>query len=479
MGLQLGANPGNTTKPVAPPTAAPGTVDPTTQTLMAANFDPTKGPVSKFDSAGNLIGPDGTTVLTTAQIHAGTVPDSLLNQIANNPLVVGGVTLATAPLVGGATALGDTLNGKYGQIPGDLAYANTGGIVGNNGGSATGIINPNTISAAGTAIGKDVNAAGSAIGTGVKDAASAVGNAIGGGPGPDTSSSDAETARTNALADSLTTQANAAGDQASTDRGRGTQIYQQQQDSIAGLTAAANGTVPSAAEIQGKTQASIDAARQYGLAAALQGNNPGAALRQASLGGAAIAGTDNANATALRATEQANARNTLASTLGNVQSNNTANVYTDTGQQGNLNNAGVTSQGQGVTSTGQKITAQSQKYTADQVAKGAAIGAAGTLVGGLLSDKRAKKNIAKVGLADELGKGVHGVTFEYRPEAGEDDMPHFGLLADELEKVIPGVVKRGPSGYKQVDAGHMTMANTAILSELAKRIMELEKEARR
>jgi hypothetical protein len=313
-----------------------------------------------------------------------------------------------------------------------------------------------------------------------KDAASKLLNGLENAAGPgaaiDTSGADAETARANALADALGGQANAAGAQADTDRGLGAQTREQQEQSIQGLTDAANGVVPSAAELQLKKQSGIDAARQYGLAAALQGNNPAAALRQASLGAAQVAGTTNQDAATLRANEQANARNALAATLGNVRSADQGAVNTDVNQQGTLTQGQLTSQGQGVTSTGQKLTAETEKEKADAARAGALIGAGGTAAATLLSDKRAKKDIVKASLADALGKGVHGVTFEYAVPEEDGTGPHFGVLAQELEKTVPGVVVKRPDGMRMVDTGHLSLANTAVLSELAARLMDIEKK---
>ena len=62
---------------------------------------------------------------------------------------------------------------------------------------------------------------------------------------------------------------------------------------------------------------------------------------------------------------------------------------------------------------------------------------------------------------------------EAAPGEGDRD-PHFGILAQEIERVIPGVVKSDPRGMKRVDAGHLTLGNTAVIAELARRIQELE-----
>jgi len=378
------------------------------------------------------------------------------------------------PLGGTLNAIDDAAHGNYGKAGGDFAQGATYGTV---------PVGGNTVPDATKALGKlpgeagtAADAAGNAIATGAKKVINALDGAGGGGSGITTGDADAETKRANDLADALGGQAGAAGAQADTDRGLGTQTRAQQEQSISDLQDAAAGRVPSAAEMQLKQQSGIDAARQYGLAAALQGNNPAAALRQASMGAATVAGTTNQNAATLRATEQANARNALANTLTNVRAGDQGAVNTDVNQQGTLTQGQLTSQGQGVTSTGQKLTAETEKEKADAIKQGALYSAGGALGAGLLSDKRAKKDIVKASLADALGKGVHGVTFEYRPESGEDDTPHFGVLADQLERVVPGVVKRDPSGFKAVDTGHLTLGNTAILAELAARLMDLEKK---
>jgi len=427
-------------------------------------------PGTIIDKNGQYRSPDGTPYSSSTdgsnqprfatRTPAGAPATANPNFKGDNGGIVTDLVTKDNPIAGTINAGQDLASGQYKKAASDFGAGASGGTLPQ--------VDANGNIVAGDTTAAAASAAGSAL--------SGLGGLGGGSSAIDTNSSDAETARANALADALGGQANTAGAQADADRGLGTQTRAQQEDSIAGLTAAANGTAPSAAELQLKQQSGIDAARQYGLAAALQGNNPAAALRQASIGAATVAGTTNQNAGILRANEQANARTALANALGTVRQGDQSAVTTDVGQQQNLTGAQVTSQGQGVTSTGQKLTAEAAKAQADAQKEGAAIGAAGTLGATLLSDKRAKKDIVKASLADALGKGVHGVTFEYRPESGEDDTPHFGLLADQLERVVPGVVKRGPSGFKEVDTGHLTLGNTAIIAELAARLMDLEKK---
>lgn len=371
--------------------------------------------------------------------------------------------VATAnPFGGQAAAAVDLAQGKGRAAENDIVNGFSGGVVGTD---ANGNLTPGSIAGPiGAAAGDALGGLGLDLG-------------LGGGSPLDTAGADAETARANALADVLGGEREKAGAQADTDRGLGLQTREQQQAAIQQLQDAASGKVPSAAELALTRQSGIDAARQQGLAAALQGSNPAAALRQASMGAAKVAGDTAANAAQLRAKEQADARTALANTLSGVRTGDQSAVNTDVNQQGNAQTGQVASQGQGVTMTAAQLQAQAEKDKADAQREGAAIGAIGALGTGILtkSDRRAKKDVAKTGLADALAKGVHGVTFEYEePEDDREEGPQFGVLAQELERVIPGAVKRRGDGLRMVDAGHMTMANTAILAELAKRLIALE-----
>lgn len=322
--------------------------------------------------------------------------------------------------------------------------------------------------AARKAAGATVDAAGNAV--------DAVGNAIGGGGvagGPDPAAKG-EVDRANALADALDVDRRQAGAQADTDRGLAGQTRDQQQAAIQSLRDAAEGKTQSLAELQLTRQSGIDAARQQGLAAALQGSNPSAALRQASMGAAKVAGDTTANAVQLRAKEQADNRLALSNALTNARAGDQTSVNTDVTQQGNAQTGETTSQGQGVQAEGNVLTHDSEIQKAKAIKDGALIGAAGAAGTVLLSDRRAKEDVRRTDLADAIGKEVHGVTFEYKPGEGDRD-PHFGILAQEIERVIPGVVKKGSDGMRRVDAGQLTMGNTATISELARRIMELEK----
>lgn len=65
----------------------------------------------------------------------------------------------------------------------------------------------------------------------------------------------------------------------------------------------------------------------------------------------------------------------------------------------------------------------------------------------------------------------------YGEEVGVDNDEHVGIKAQDLKDnpATPSVVHQDPeTGYLQVDIKELTMSNTAVLSEVCKRIKELE-----
>lgn len=86
---------------------------------------------------------------------------------------------------------------------------------------------------------------------------------------------------------------------------------------------------------------------------------------------------------------------------------------------------------------------------------GGALGLAGSLGSAYLmrgSDRTIKQNISKVG---ELANGLALYTFEYKPEYAEvwGRGAFIGVMADEVEKLLPEAVSVHPDGYKVVDYG--------------------------
>lgn len=105
----------------------------------------------------------------------------------------------------------------------------------------------------------------------------------------------------------------------------------------------------------------------------------------------------------------------------------------------------------------------------------------------ILSSDEELKKIYGDNLADSLIENfakINAIDFSYTDEAkkeynGEnavDDEEHIGIKAQELEEnpATKGVVKTDENGNKEVDTRHLTAANTAVLSELSRRVLTLE-----
>lgn len=489
---------------LAPPDAAHGGFDPGTYvtnpdgTITFYNGqirDPQTGqpnpnakPLGTVNLDGSIVDPSGKPTGSWATFKPGTRTPS------DDPNYNGSGWADTAqnaitkdnPVAGTINAGIDAAQGNFKQAAGDALQGATFG-------GATLDKNGNPIPGdTGRPVATAATGAATAIGSGL---AGALGG-IGGGGAIDPTAAASETARANALADALGTERQGVAGNIAADRTAQGQTRDQEDASIAGLTSAANGTAPSAAELMLRQQGATDSARQFGQAAALGGESPGGALRQASMGAAQIAGQTDANAAITRANEQATARTALAAALQQKRAQDQAQGQLDTGQQSTLLNGQVSSQGQGVTSTGQVLDAQAKAAAAKAQLEGAAIGGGAALLGGLIkSDARAKTEVKAANLADALaaaldGKGkpkakpaksladslgdqVHGVTFEYLP-GQEDGGAHFGIIAQQLERAIPGVVSKGADGLRRVDTGHLSLGNTAMVAELAKRVQELE-----
>lgn len=121
------------------------------------------------------------------------------------------------------------------------------------------------------------------------------------------------------LADPTTLQRTGAITDTAVDQGVANQTRAQQEISLAGLRAAALGTVPSAAELQLRQTTDRNIKNQYALAAALQGRSAGGALKQASDATGELDAQSAADAAVLRANEQAAARTAESTALSGVR----------------------------------------------------------------------------------------------------------------------------------------------------------------
>lgn len=75
----------------------------------------------------------------------------------------------------------------------------------------------------------------------------------------------------------------------------------------------------------------------------------------------------------------------------------------------------------------------------------------------IMSDPRAKQNIRRVG-THPAGFGLY--RFDYRPQfrATHGAGRQFGVMADEVEAILPAAVRRDASGYARVDYAQLGIA---------------------
>jgi hypothetical protein len=102
------------------------------------------------------------------------------------------------------------------------------------------------------------------------------------------------------------------------------------------------------------------------------------------------------------------------------------------------------------------------------------------------SDERLKNIFGDDKDAIEVFSKLNSIEFKYNDKAkqihpnGEnnvDDDLHYGLKAQDLEKspLTEAVVSEDNSGYKQVNTAELTMVNSAVISDICKRLLAIEK----
>ncbi len=93
------------------------------------------------------------------------------------------------------------------------------------------------------------------------------------------------------------------------------------------------------------------------------------------------------------------------------------------------------------------------------------------------SSARFKEEIKPMNEASEVILALNPVTFRYKKEFDPKHMPQFGLVAEEVEKVNPDLVKRDRDGKLQTV--RYEAVNTMLLNEFLKEhrtVQELKKE---
>lgn len=96
------------------------------------------------------------------------------------------------------------------------------------------------------------------------------------------------------------------------------------------------------------------------------------------------------------------------------------------------------------------------------------------------SDQRLKKNIKPLKNALEIINAIEGVSYYWRkdefPELNLGDRKEIGVIAQQVEKILPEVVETDIEGYKSVQYSHLIPVLIEALKETAKELEELKSE---
>ena len=130
-------------------------------------------------------------------------------------------------------------------------------------------------------------------------------------------------------------------------------------------------------------------------------------------------------------------------------------------------------------------TVGTQKATFIAGISGATVASGATVIvgsdghlGTVVSSERFKESIKPMDKASEAILALQPVTFRYKKELDPDGIPQFGLVAEEVEKVNPGLVVRDAGG--RVYTVRYEAVNAMLLNEFLKehrKVQELEMNA--
>ena len=93
------------------------------------------------------------------------------------------------------------------------------------------------------------------------------------------------------------------------------------------------------------------------------------------------------------------------------------------------------------------------------------------------SDERLKENVVSIENAVEKVEAIGGYTYNWIPMEGVHvygDMKDVGVIAQEVEKVLPELVSDRENGYKAVKYDKLTAVLIEAVKELSERVKTLE-----
>lgn len=401
----------------------------------------------------------------------------------------------TAPFQSPLSLANDARNGDLSRLPGDYVYGQTAGVAGND----TGMTRGSFVTPSGS--GSTVSAGGLAtdLVNGITDPFSPEASdpsVLGDVTKRAFNTQDALTGRIQNLEANPTVAPQS--DLVQLDQTQIDPLRQRQTVALDQLQAAADGRVPSAAEILGRDQANRASALAYGQAAALQGGqSSGGALRQALDAGTQLVGDANTQLIANRAKEMEAARNSLVQGIGAARgqesadattnanldqnknlANTTAAVTThgqDVSEKGDLISGGNTALGIGAANEKAKLDAATANAASANAYKGAIVGGAASVIPKIVSDRRAKTNVAHADLV-QLADDLPGYTFDYK-SAQDGPGRRVGIMAQDAAKARMGrsLVRDDDDGALVLDGPNAVGAALAMSAAALRKADALRK----
>lgn len=91
------------------------------------------------------------------------------------------------------------------------------------------------------------------------------------------------------------------------------------------------------------------------------------------------------------------------------------------------------------------------------------------------SDRRLKSNIQPIKNSIEKLNKINGYTFEWEGNPSRIENPKdIGVIAQEIEEIIPEIISTDTKGYKSVDYPKLTAFLISVLKEQQKEINEIK-----
>jgi len=193
--------------------------------------------------------------------------------------------------------------------------------------------------------------------------------------------------------------------------------------------------------------------------------------------------TSNDSAFASHATNTSNPHSVTKAQvgLGSVDNTSDANKPISTATQTALNLKYDASNPAGYTTyTSNQATNTNSAVTFASVAGGTITGTSVSVTGDVVayssSDRRLKDNVKNIDFAIEKVTKLNGVTWDWNDNADElqKSLPNVGVIAQEVEEVLPQLVITRDTGYKGVDYAKLNGLLIEAIKDLHKQILDLE-----